>query len=66
MNEHPVISLGDLNFDYILDETLSTNPINYIESAFDMYQLIDQPIRMDDKTSSVLDVILPSHPALHR
>ena len=31
-----------------------------------MHQLIDQPARVDDKTSSVLDVILKSHPALHR
>ena len=27
---------------YILDETLSTNPIHYIETAYDMHQLIDQ------------------------
>ena len=31
-----------------------------------MHQLIDQPTRVDDKTSSVLDIILTSHPALHR
>ena len=31
-----------------------------------MHQLIDQPTRVDDKTSSVLDVILTSHHALHR
>ena len=31
-----------------------------------MHQLIDQPTRVDDKTPSVLDVILTSHPALHR
>ena len=66
MTECPVISLDDLNFNYILDETLSTNPIQYIETAYDMYQLIDQPTRVDDKTSSVLDVILTSHPTLHR
>ena len=66
MTEYPVISLGDLNFNYILDETLFTNPIHYIETAYDMHQLIDQPTRVDDKTSSVLDVILTSHPALHR
>ena len=66
MTEYPVISLGDLNFNYILDETLSTNPIHYIETAYDIHQLIDQPTRVDDKTSSVLDVILTSHPALHR
>ena len=66
MTEHPVISLGDFNFNYILDETLSTNPIHYIETAYDMHQLLDQPTRVDDKTSSVLDVILTSHPVLHR
>ena len=41
MTEYPVIFLGDLNFNYILDETLSTNPIHYIETAYDMHQLID-------------------------
>ena len=65
MTEHPVISLGDINFNYILDETLSIDPISYIETAYDMHQLIDQPTRVDDKTSSVLDVILTSHPSLH-
>ena len=30
-----------------------------------MHQLIDQPTRVCDKTSSVLDVILTSHPTLH-
>ena len=49
MTEYPVISLGDLNFNYILDETLSTNPIHYIETAYDMHQLIDQPTGVDDK-----------------
>ena len=48
MTEPPVISLGDLNFNYILDETLSTNPIHYIETAYDMHQLIDQSTRVDD------------------
>ena len=66
MTEHPVIFLGDLNFDYILDATLSTNSIHYIEAAYDIHQLTDQPTREDDKTSSVLDVILTSHPVLHR
>ena len=30
-----------------------------------MHQLIDQPKRADDKTFSVLDVMLTSHPTLH-
>ena len=66
MTENPVISLGGFNFNYILDETLSTNPIHYIETVYDMHQLLDQPTRVDDKTSSVLDVIPTSHPVLHR
>ena len=43
MTEDPVISLGDLNFNYILDETLSTKPTHYIKTAYYMGQLIDQP-----------------------
>ena len=35
MTEHPVISMGDLNHNYILDETYSTNPIQYIETVYD-------------------------------
>ena len=66
MAERPVISLGDFDFDYILDETLSINPIHCIETTYDMHQLIDLPTRVDDKTSSVLDDILTSRPALHR
>ena len=66
MTEYTVVSLGGLKFNYILDETLFANPIHSIETTFDMHQLIDQSTRVDDKTSSVLDVILTSHPALHR
>ena len=66
MTEYPVISLGDLKFNYILDATLFTNPIHYIETTYDLHQLVDQPSRVDDKTSFVLDVILTSHPTLHR
>ena len=58
------ISLGDLDYNYILDETLSTNPIHYWNCIW--HQLIDQPTRVDDKTSSVSDAILTSHPALRR
>ena len=34
MTEYPVISLGDLNFEYARNETLSINPIYYIETAY--------------------------------
>ena len=59
MTKCPVISLGDLNFNYIL-LTLFSNPIHYIKTTYDMHQLIDQPTRVDDKPSYVLDVILTS------
>ena len=65
MTEYPIISLGDLNFYYVMNETLSTNPIYYIETVYEMRQLIDQPTWVNDKTSSILDVILTSHPELH-
>ena len=66
MTEHSVICLGDLNIDLITFWMRLYNPIHYIETAYDMHKLIDQPSRVDDKTSSVLDVILTSHPALRR
>ena len=66
MTEHPVISLVNLDVNYIRDRTLSTNPIHYIGTAYDMHQLSDEPTRVDDKTTSVLDVIPTSHPTLHR
>ena len=58
--------MGDLNFDYVQNETRYTNPIYYIEFAYEMRQLIDQPTQVDDKTSSILDLILTSHAELHR
>ena len=58
--------LGWLNIPLFHRVILSTNPIHYIETSYDMHQLINQPTRVDDKTSSALDVTLTSHPALHR
>ena len=43
MTEYPVISLGDLIIDYVMNETLFTNHIWYIETTYEMRQLIDQP-----------------------
>ena len=57
--------MGDLNYDYILDESLSNNPIHYIEMAYEMTQLILQPTREMSDTSTTLDIILVSHPGLH-
>ena len=62
----PVISLGDLDSDYVLNAMLSTNPIYYIETAYEMRQSIAQPTQVDDKSSCISDAILTSHPELHR
>ena len=45
LDDIPIISMGDLNYDYKLDESLSNNPIHYIEMAYEMTQLILQPTR---------------------
>ena len=65
MTEHPVISLGDLNFNYIMDETLSTNPIHYIETAYDCTSWSTNQHEWMIKPP-LCYVILTSHPALHR
>ena len=36
MTEFAVIPSGDLNFDYVMNKTLSTNHIYYIETAYEM------------------------------
>ena len=62
----PIISMGDLNYDYKLDEYLSNNPIHYIAMAYEMTQLILQPTRVTSDTSTTLDMILVYHPGLHK
>ena len=66
LDDIPIISMGDLNYDYKLDESLSNNPIHYIEMAYEMTQLIFQPTRETSDTSTTLDIILVSHPGLHK
>ena len=54
--------MGYLNYDYKLDESLSNNPIHYIEMAYEILQ----PTRETSDTSTKLDIILVSHPGLHK
>ena len=61
LDDFPIISLDDLNYDYKLDESLSNNPIYYIEMAYDLKQLMEQPTRETIETSTTLDTILVSH-----
>ena len=57
--------MGDLNFDYELDESLSSNPVYWIEALLELTQLIEKPTRRTLTVSSLLDVILTSRPEKH-
>ncbi len=52
------IIMGDLNFDYKYDESLSSNPVHFIENLFVCKQVIETPTRVTATTTSLLDVIL--------
>jgi hypothetical protein len=56
---------GDLNFNYVFDESLHSNPLHFIESANGLAQLVDKCTRVTPNTSSLIDVIFTSHPNLH-
>ena len=57
--------MGDLNFDYKLDESLSSNPVYYIENAYGYRQMITEITRKTTNTESIIDVLLTSNPDLH-
>ena len=57
--------LGDMNYDYDIDDRSYTNPISKIESLFSLSQLIQTPTREVNGSSSLLDIILTSCPNNH-
>ena len=56
---------GDLNHNYVFDESLSTNPIHYIENLYMLKQIVTEPTRVTMTSSTLLDVILTSIPDKH-
>ena len=54
-----MITLGDLNYDYV-NESLHSNPMYYIESLYDMSQLITEKTRVTSSTEST------TNPSLHK
>lgn len=60
-----VIVIGDLNIDYKVDASLTTNPILQIEALFQMKQLVNAPTRTTIDTSSLIDIILTRVPEVH-
>ena len=65
MTEYPVISLGEFNLITFWMRLNLVIQSTILKLHNVMHQLTDQPTRVHDETSSVLDVILTSHPALH-
>ena len=60
-----IILLGDLNFDYQVDESLSSNPIHYMENLCGLTQIILENTRVTKSTATLLDVILTSNIHAH-
>ena len=59
------VLLGDLNFNYIIDETLCDNPVHHIETLYTAQQMVTDPTRVTTKSSTLLDVILSTIPCRH-
>ena len=64
--ELDMIILGDMNYAYVINEFLHSNLIHYIESLYDMCQLITEKTRVTSSTESTLDLILTTNPSLHK
>ena len=60
-----IVIFGDLNFNYKLDESLSSNPVHLIENLFQLSQIVTEPTRKTLTSSTLLDVILTSVPEKH-
>ena len=60
-----IVIFGDLNFNYKLDEFLSSNPVHLIENLFQLSQIVTEPTRKTLTSSTLLDVILTSVPEKH-
>ncbi len=62
MENKEILLLEDHNYDYKIDESLSDNPLHYIESLYLLTQLIETPTRVTREPSKRIDVILSSCP----
>ena len=60
-----VMLMGDLNYDYKLDESLSSNPLHQIEILYGMRQLINSPNRVTLTTSTIIDVMFSTEHESH-
>ena len=51
LEDKDIILSADLNIDYIMDESLSSNPVHHIEILYDISQIVTKPTRVTDKSS---------------
>ena len=63
--DKPFMVLGDLNINYQLDENLHSNHIYMMEQLFSLTQLITDPTRVTNHSSTLIDVILTTCPSKH-
>jgi hypothetical protein len=61
-----IVLMGDLNFHYALDLSLSQNPVKYLEDLFQMKQLVTEHTRVSNSSASTIDIILTTIPAQHK
>ena len=62
MAHSEIVILGDFNYNYVLDETLSQNTAHLIELILNCSQLITEATRRTLNTSTTLDLIFTSTP----
>jgi hypothetical protein len=61
-----VVILGDFNFDFVLNEGLSSNPAHYIEELLNCTQLVHEPTRVTANSSTTIDLIYSSIADKHK
>ena len=60
-----ILLMGDLNYDYNLDESLSPNRLHQNEILYGMRQLINSPTRVTLTTSTLIDVMFSTEHESH-
>ena len=60
-----VILLGDLNYNYVSNQSLMTSPLYQLETMYGMTQLVCEPTRVTVNTATLLDVIFSTNYQSH-
>ena len=57
------VIMGDLNYNYVLGESLCNNPLTYLSQIAGLSQFVDKPTRETTSSSSLIDIILITIPS---